>query len=229
MGAYNLDDVRRSYYWLGLDRGYAELNAYHPAYRQGQEHAQWNREHDTYPKIWYARTLTGVESFLDRNPGRTCRFGLSPRPGILKNEKGCARSAKEHEITQSQNSLWDFDLKSPPSQGQQQAITTFFEQTSTHFRSRVFLPPAQAQSGMGYHRLFAYPPIPTTECSDIAQRLRAFQNEYRHNVVPGFHSGRGRKAKDEDEATGGDGSVCARHFRNAPIVDEAARVRGISQ
>ena len=65
-GNYSLDDVVKSYRWLGHKNGFTELNAFHPEYRPGRENVEWNRKHDAFPRISYARDEWAVTDFVKK-------------------------------------------------------------------------------------------------------------------------------------------------------------------
>ena len=114
-------DVRRSYRWLGHRPNRTELAAFHPAYRPGSEHAQWNRTHDAYPRIAYASREAHVVGFAQRYAGThlVC-YSLNPRIGIELEEHGFPIATKEADVGSSQSLLLDFDLEGDPRQGPHQ-------------------------------------------------------------------------------------------------------------
>jgi hypothetical protein len=173
---YSLSDALRSYRWLG-HQGFTELNAWHPAYRPGRENYAWNREHDAFPRVAYARNELELVRFLEAYAGkRMCCFGLNPRPSAFRNERGYYRSAKESEILVSQNLLLDVDTKdhSPP----QPADESFLDKTKEYFLDLGLLPPVRACTGRGHHLLFAYEVITVAACPDIAARLGMFREGF---------------------------------------------------
>lgn len=176
---YSVEDIVKSYVWLG-HRGFTELNAFHPDYQQGKENFGWNLKHQTFPKVWYARNpdeaVRFVETYVE---SRTVCYSLNPRPRIFKNQKGFARSAFDSEIALSQSLLFDFDFESKKvSDSQLDAFAQFLSRADTYFLDQQLQVPVRAQTGRGYHLLFAYPAIEVRQHSDIASRLREFKNRF---------------------------------------------------
>jgi len=40
---YDIQEAQRGYEWLGHDKDYTELNAFHPLYKKGREHLEFNQ------------------------------------------------------------------------------------------------------------------------------------------------------------------------------------------
>lgn len=59
----NLEDVCRSYRWLGHET-HTELSALHPRYRPGKENFAWNRDNRTFPVTAYVRNAQDVVKFV---------------------------------------------------------------------------------------------------------------------------------------------------------------------
>src|SRR3989339_1789474 len=97
---FNASDVIQSYRWLGHQgQGYTELLALHPAYKQGKEHFEENKNNGAFPKIWYATSEKQVLAFLAKYHGtHMCCYGVNPRPNVLKNGKGFPRRAKDADM-----------------------------------------------------------------------------------------------------------------------------------
>lgn len=177
---YSLEDVTKSYKWLG-HRGWTELNAIHHEYKQGKENIKWNIEHKTFARIKYARTELDVVNFVERYAGTymVC-YGLNPRPKIFMNSRGYQRAAREEEIEISQNLLMDFDFQSKNIMNEQVAnFELFIQKANKYFLDLGIQPPATAYTGRGYHFLFAFPSIRVSECNDISDRLKEFCAQFR--------------------------------------------------
>lgn len=174
MVLHNPDDIARSHQWLGHDGYFTELNAIHPAYRHGDR--QWNAAHNAYPIVRYAKTTAEVVGFANQYAmtHMVC-CGINPRQEPLSNDYGRPRSAREIEITVSQNILFDIDLKSREHLA---ALEELLQGTKEYFAGRGFLQPATAYTGRGYHLLFAYEPIRVSECPDISARINEFRQEF---------------------------------------------------
>jgi len=173
---YSLVDVVKSYNWLGHDKGYTELNAYHPDYRPGDY--GWNVKNKTWPKIWYARKEQDVVKFVEMYADRTVCFGINPRPQSFKTEKGYPRAARDEDIVISQNLLLDFDIEGKPSKDRLLALRGFLEKAQDDFSSADYRKPVLAYTGRGFHLLFAYPPMRVDHYPDISQRLKKFRDDF---------------------------------------------------
>ena len=79
--------------------------------QEGRENVEWNRKHNAFPRISYARYEQDVIVFVRRYAGSSlvC-YSLNPRPQVFRNNKGFPRSARENEIEVSQNLLFDLDF-----------------------------------------------------------------------------------------------------------------------
>ncbi len=175
MTDYSLEDISASHQWLG-HRKYTELVALHPDYRPGREHHDHNKKNDAYPKTAYARTGDEVARFVRRHHGaRMVCYSLNERPRVLKNQHGYLRAATEKEIETARNALFDIDFENKnPTPAQKEALREFLEQGMAYFHDLGLIPPVIADSGRGYHLLFAYPDIHASEVPDFSRRLRKF-------------------------------------------------------
>ncbi len=184
LSAISLDDVLRSYHWLGHEkRGVTELVAIHPAYRPGRENYRWNKERDAFPRVSYAESVSDVTWFVKRY-GKThmvC-YGLNPRPEPYRNKANYFRSAKENEIAVAQNILFDFDYQSKQvSKAQVTAFDVFCREARDYFADLGIAAPVKAHSGRGEHFLFAMAPIATKECNDLYRRVHKFHEDFRQD------------------------------------------------
>jgi hypothetical protein len=177
---YSLDDVCRSYRWLGHSAGHTEVVALHPNYKPGADHLEWNEQHQTFPIVRYVRNEEQLLGFVQQhqNSGRMLCYGLNPRPQAFRNAKGYERSAKEEEIEQAQNMLFDVDLAEGAVANGMQAFEKFCLEADAYFSDLGLKVPARAYSGRGLHLLFAHPPIRVKECSDLAERVAKFARDF---------------------------------------------------
>ena len=181
MAAVSIDDICTSYRWLGHSpQQYTELLALHPDYRPGREHLAWNREHQAFPRIAYARSEPEVLRFVRRYHGeRMVCFGLNPRDDAFRNEQGYVRSAREDEISVSHSALFDFDIQQGRvTKAHVAALERFLDFADDYFLDRGLTAPTRGFSGRGYHLLFAYPAVSVAEYPDIADRLRCFAGSF---------------------------------------------------
>lgn len=175
---YFLEEVIKGYRWLGHDRGYTELNAFHPDYIKGDK--LHNEKHQTYPKITYAKSEKEVTDFVKKyaSTHMVC-YGVNPRPIIFKNEYDYPRSAADVEIQESKNMVFDFDFitkKTTPQVHNQ--FSHFLKKTDDYFRDLGLQQPVRAFTGGGYHLLFAYPSISLDEHPDLRGKLRQFRQSF---------------------------------------------------
>ena len=177
-GPYLETDVRQSYRWLAHDPHHTELAALHPDYRPGRENANWNREHDAYPRVGYVTTERQLLGFVRRYaPTRMVCYSLNPRIGMKLEEHGFPIASRETDIDLSQNLLLDFDLDGEPTSDRLKKLAAFLdEKVSAYFADNGFQPPTRAYSGGGHHLLAAYAPIPVADHPDIRTRLGEFRN-----------------------------------------------------
>jgi len=177
---YLLEDVAKSYKWLG-HKGFTELNAFHPEYKPGRDNFEWNKEHKTFPCIAYANNERDVINFVKRYSQMymVC-YSINPRSSAFKNQRGYPRAAHEEEIEISQNLLLDFDFHSNnPLDEQVNDFKVFLRKAYQYFKDLGISLPTEAFTGRRYHLLFAYPAIKVDYCPDIADRLRAFCDQFR--------------------------------------------------
>ncbi|MDA2935401.1 hypothetical protein MYX82_13845 [Acidobacteria bacterium AH-259-D05] len=178
-GKYCLEDVTKSYNWLG-HKTWTELNAFHPNYTPGKENFEWNLEQKTFPRIWYGRSEKEVVNFVQRYvQERTVCYGINPRTRIFKNKREYARCALDKEIEISQSILFDFDFESGKvTKNQVAALETFLKKTDEYFFDLSLKTPVRAFTGKGYHLLFAYPEIEVKEHPDISEKSKEFRDEF---------------------------------------------------
>jgi hypothetical protein len=179
MPTISLEDVCRSYRWLGHQGMLTEVVALHPGYRPGPEHVGWNKEHQTFPRTAYAGSEQALLRFIDEhyaNGRRMVCMSLNPRSQAFRNERGFARGAREDEISLNQNILFDFDGKQGAAAGD---YRKFAEQARFYFQDDGLKPPVYAETGRGFHFLFAHPALSTREHSDISERIAAFADRFR--------------------------------------------------
>jgi len=181
-GNYSLEDITKSYKWLG-HKSWTELNAFHPDYKPGREHYEWNLKKQSFPRIWYARNEKEVVNFVQRySDSRTVCYSLNPRPRIFKNKRGYARSALDKEIEISKNILFDFDFQNKnPSDSQLSDLENFLNQADEYFLDHYLKLPIRAFTGRGYHLLFAYPGINVKKQLDIRKRLEQFRDTFNNS------------------------------------------------
>lgn len=174
--SYVVGDVIRSYRWLGHDSGYTELNALHPEYRPGDR--AWNKEHHAYPVIAYLRSEQELLRFVAEyaHDHMVC-YGLNPRPAVRRNSRGQVYSARETDISVSQNLVLDPDLQGTVTDARLRTTEELLTSVDAFFQDHGWLVPVRATTGRGYHLLCAYPPITIRECADLSARLREFRNE----------------------------------------------------
>ena len=177
--AYDLQNVRLSYRWLGHQPFHTELAALHPDYRPGPENAAWNREREAYPSIGYATNEAQVVGFVRRYAGsRMVCYSLNRRIGIRTEVHGFPVASRESDVKSSQNLLLDFDLEGEPSSERLTGLDLFLKtQVASFFQDHGLAPPERANSGGGCHLLAAYQPISLSKTPDISLRLRAFRDQ----------------------------------------------------
>lgn len=177
---YSLDELTRSYRWMGHDGSYTELNGLHPEYRPGKTHFDWNVQRRAFPRIWYVRSEMEVVRFAQRFGGsRMVCYGINPRSSIFKNKSGYARAALDTEIAVSQNILFDLDFEDSSTRSEQTTdLEGFLEKTDEYFLDQGLKPPVRGFSGRGYHLLFAYPAIKVRDSPDIRERLAGFRDNF---------------------------------------------------
>jgi len=178
----SLEEVCKSYRCLGLEGGLTEVVALHPGYRPGAEHVAWNKEHQTFPRTAYVTGEQALLRFIDEHYGNGKRMicmSLNPRSQVFRNERGFPRGAYEAEIEVSQNMLFDFDGKQPASPQATAAYQEFFKEARLHFQGEGLKPPTYAETGRGFHFLFAYPAISARAHADIAERIASFTDRFR--------------------------------------------------
>ena len=136
-------DIVCSYRWLG-HTGYTELNAFHPDYKPEREHFEWNKRHQTFPRVWYARDESTLLDFVRKNAqSRMVCYGINPRPAIFRNSRGYGRAARDSEIQVSQNLILDFDFEGKPANQQQELLKGFLhrvEEYTSRIRASSHLP-----------------------------------------------------------------------------------------
>ena len=181
MKNYSIEDALEGYRWRGHRSGeFTELSAVPKEYKQGKENYEWNCNHKAFPKTRFARTEQDVRNFVDRNyEGSLLMYGLNPRPRIIKNDKGYAKSALERDIENVQNWLLDFDfLEKNDSEGLRQSRKKFFyTELTAYFQDLDLMPPTFAFSGGGYHALCAHPPVSTKDYPDMSSRWKQFTED----------------------------------------------------
>ena len=138
-GNYTLDDVVKSYRWLGHKNGFTEMNAFHPVYRPGRENVEWNKRRNAFPKLLYARDERAVTDFVKKYAGtRMVCYGINPRRESFRTN-GYPRGAKETEIEVSQNVLFDLDFqKKRVSESQKKEFLGLLRKTGDYFRDLGF-------------------------------------------------------------------------------------------
>jgi len=182
MPTNSLEDVCRSYRWLGHEGALTEMVALHPGYRPGPEHVAWNKEHQTFPRTAYVVNEKALLRFIDEHYGNARRMvcmSLNPRSQVFRNERGYARGAREDEIEVSQNILFDFDGKEPATPQRTAAYRRFVQDASGYFQDHGLKPPAYAETGRGFHLLLAYPAISAREHPDLGERIATFAGQFR--------------------------------------------------
>jgi len=182
MPTISLEDVCRSYRWLGHDGALTEVVALHPSYRPGAEHLAWNKEHQTFPRTAYVGNEQALLRFIDEHYGNGKRMvcmSLNPRSQVFRNERGFPRGAREDEIQLSQNILFDFDGKHPASADVMVGYKAFVKEAGFYLQDLGLNPPVYADTGRGFHLLFAYPAISAGEHADISERITAFAERFR--------------------------------------------------
>jgi hypothetical protein len=172
---YRLEDILKSYRWLGHQGYYTELNAFNPEYKPRDN--EWNRKNNAYPKIWYAKSSDEIVQFVKKNhQTHTVCYSINPRSKIFKKESGHVRAAFDSEIDTSQSTFLDFDTE--PDHAPLAVFEEFLSRADEYFKDLKINPPVRAYTGRGCHLLFAYSGIPTREYPDISQRLKAFRDQF---------------------------------------------------
>ena len=181
MAKYILEDITKSYHWLGHKPYLTELNAYHPDYQPGKEYFKENLKNKTLPKVWYANSQKAVLEFVVRYAlSHMVCFGINPRPQIFKNTHGYARSAYEKEIEISQNMFMDLDVQSKQVTKKHIAqLELFFEQFDQYFLDQKLNVPVKAFTGRGFHLLFPYSTVKVSEHPDIAKKQKVFAEQFK--------------------------------------------------
>jgi hypothetical protein len=88
MTNYSLDDALKGYRWLA-HTGFTELLAVHPKYLPGKEHYNWNKSHNSFPRIEYVTDEKGLTKFIMRyHATHTVCYGINQRPQVFKNDRG---------------------------------------------------------------------------------------------------------------------------------------------
>jgi hypothetical protein len=178
---YYKDDIIRSFAWLGHNlHGFTELLAVHRSFKPGRENFKDNLEHCRLPKIWYTRSPINACSFVSKYcKDHTCYFGVNPRHGILKNDRGSVRSAKEEDIRVLTCFYLDIDCKDKyPTDEHLAEIELFIAKTERFFDEIGINPPTKAFSGRGFHLFFSPSPICVSEQPDIKEKLQAFKAQF---------------------------------------------------
>lgn len=179
---YIKDDILRSFNWLGHRKfGYTELLAVHRDYEP--DSFKENLKYKRFPKIWYTKQPYQALSFVSKHSkDHTCYFSINPRPSILRNEKGRARSAKEDDIRIFNTFFFDIDCLEKDLFDEHLAeIELFIAKAEGFFEDIGVNPPVKAFSGRGYHLLFSPAPVKVSENSDIKQRLYLFKEQFEQN------------------------------------------------
>lgn len=155
-----------------------ELNALHHEYRAGRQHYEHNR--DKFPIVWFTKSESEVVEFVRKHHRtRMVAFGLNDRTQIHRNDRGFVRAAREEEIPAAKNLLIDIDPQTKNvTPAHDEALRAFIKEANDYFQDLGLQPPAHASSGRGYHLLFAYPAVATSECPAIAARQRAFVEHF---------------------------------------------------
>lgn len=178
---YHKDDIIRSFNWLGHRQfGFTELLAIHKDYKPGKSNFRENFKKKRLPKIWYAKEPHKVIDFVSRHcKDHSCYYGINPRPGILKNERGHVRSARENDIRILTGFYFDIDcLEKGLSDEHIADIELFIAKAEGFFEDIGINPPTKAFSGRGFHLLFSPEPIAVAKHPDIKMKLIAFKDQF---------------------------------------------------
>lgn len=174
------DDVKRAFAWLDHAQfGYTELAAIHKDFKHGKDNFKENLKNDRLPKIWYVKKPYQIINFVRRYwKEHTCCFGVNPRPELLRNRYGYARSALETDIQILTTYFFDLDCQSENSDEYFAEVELFIAKTEGFFDDIGVNPPTKAFSGRGFHLLFSPSPISIKENPDIKQRLHEFMKKF---------------------------------------------------
>lgn len=186
---YSLQDICNSHLYLGHQPHYTELNAYHKDFKQGKEHYEWNYQKRAFTKIAYVKNEQGVKNFVQKyHNDHLCCYSLNPRQKVFQNAKGYPRAALESEIAISQNFFIDLDFIEKKHLDEKIAsLELLFPQFDEYFlHSGAQLPPVKAYTGQGYHLLFAMPKIKIKNHPDIRNRIKSYQDQFRHEFSKTF-------------------------------------------
>lgn len=178
---YHKDDIIRTFNWLGHIRyGYTELLAVHRSFKPGKDNFKKNLDHGRLPKIWYTKNPQQACYFVSKYCiDHTCYFGVNPRPGILKNNRGSVRSAKEEDVRVLTCFYLDIDCKDKhPTDEHLAEIDLFIAKTERFFDEIRINPPAKSFSGRGFHLFFSPSPMLVSEHPDIKEKLHAFKAQF---------------------------------------------------
>ncbi len=180
---FTKNDVIKSYSYLShRQHGFTELLAIHKDYKPGRQNFKLNLENKRLPKVWYTKNINHVLWFVSKyHKDHTCCYGVNPRPGILINQKGRIRSAKEDDIKILNNFYFDIDCKKPKSELTDEyfaEVQFFIAGTECFFEDRGINPPGIAFSGRGFHLLFTPIPIQVDKHPDIKQKIIQFKIDY---------------------------------------------------
>jgi len=227
---YLLNDVKRSYAWLGHGgRGVTEVAALHPDYRPGDR--SWNRSRRAWPLTFYVSSAAALVQLVRQYAGdRMLCYGLNLRPGVLRWSDGRLRSATETDIVVAQNLLLDLDLLGSVSPSRLVALTRFLDVADEYFLDLGLRRPVRAFSGnRESHLLFAFPPLPVVDARDVTARYRQFKDlfvETHRQALDGIESrvdGSTLRGMAKVYGTRKPGRGLSRFFGGARVEDAALR------
>lgn len=182
----SLEDICKSYRWLGHSDGVSELVSLDCNYRPGHENLEWNKTHQAFPVTRYVQSEEELLSFVKeqyRNGDRMVCIGLNPRPKPLKNGKGYARAAREDEIGSAQNILFDLDYTDRTFKMDAiESFEGFAREADAYSQDLGLRPPVRGYSGRGWHLLYAHAPISTADCPDLSARVAKFADDFRSDL-----------------------------------------------
>ena len=158
--------IRKAYDWFAHQAD-TELNAIDP-----------QRTRPT--RIAYVQSYEQVIDFVSRHAhdSLVC-WGLNERPGILLNDRGYARCAKNSDIEIVSNFAIDIDLQAKTiTDAHRQALIALVEhEISDYVQDLGGLPPAYADTGRGVHLVYALPRVPVSRCPNITLRTKKFTDD----------------------------------------------------
>ena len=153
---FDTESVVNSYRWFRHGDAWTEINAFHPQYRPGRQHREYNRKNRTFPVVQYVKNEKQLLNVVSRLHGShlVC-YGINPRHSIKTYPSGHPRAHRDAEIGVVKNFYFDFDLNDSAQREDIASLELFLEEVIGKVERFGLSSPIKAFTGNGFHLLFA--------------------------------------------------------------------------